>query len=72
MTTPNLSPEYFDILKKEYNYVSHVLSYSTQKFPFLVNQGSNVNLLQRSIDELALRKTTLEIQLLALKEYLEE
>ena len=72
MTVPNLSPEYFEVLQKEYEYVSYVLSFATQRFSFLVNQSNNASLLQQSINDLALRKTTLEVQLYALKDFLEK
>lgn len=70
MTTPQLTPEYLEVLKREYEFVSSCLQYSTQKYRLLCNQGMNPNLVQEANNNLAIRKAELEIKIYFLQDYL--
>lgn len=70
MTTPQLTPEYLEVLKREYEYVSACLQYSTQKYRLLCNQGLNPNLVQEANNNLAVKKAELEIQIYFLQDFL--
>jgi hypothetical protein len=72
MTTPQLTPEYLEVLKREYEYVSACLQYSTQKYRLLCNQGLNPNLVQEANNNLAVKKAELEIQIYFLQDYLSQ
>ena len=69
--TPELTPEYLQTLQKEYQYISTCLNYSNSKFKLLINQGLNPNILQQVNNELSVRKTSLEMQIYALTDYLQ-
>jgi len=68
--TPSLTPEYLETLKQEYQYVSTCVNYATQKFKLLTNQGLNPTVLQNVFNELTTRKTSLEVQIYAVTDYL--
>lgn len=70
--TPQLTPEYLELLQQEYQYVSTCLNYSNNRFKLLVNQGLNPNILQQVNNELSVRKAALEVQIYALTDYLNE
>ena len=70
--TPQLTPEYLELLQQEYQYVSTCLNYSNTRFKLLVNQGLNPNILQQVNNELSVRKAALEVQIYALTDYLKE
>ncbi len=70
--TPQLTPEYLELLQREYQYVSTCLNYSNNRFKLLVNQGLNPNILQQVNNELSVRKAALEVQIYALTDYLKE
>ena len=70
--TPQLTPEYLELLQREYQYVSTCLNYSNTRFKLLVNQGLNPNILQQVNNELSVRKAALEVQIYALTDYLKE
>lgn len=70
--TPQLTPEYLELLQQEYQYVSTCLNYSNNRFKLLVNQGLNPNILQQVNNELSVRKAALEVQIYALTDYLKE
>ncbi len=72
MTTPQLTPEYLEVLRREYEYISTCLQYSTQKYRLLCNQGLNHNLVQEANNNFAIRKTELEIQIYFLQDYLSQ
>lgn len=70
--TPELTPEYLETLQKEYQYVCVCLQFSSLKFPRLVNQERmNAGVLQQVNNDLAIKKTSLEVQIYALTEYLQ-
>lgn len=68
--TPSLTPEYLETLKQEYQYVCTCLNYSSLKFKLLTNQGVNPSVLQQVNNELVVRKTSLEVQIYAVTDYL--
>ena len=68
--TPSLTPEYLETLKQEYQYVSTCVNYATTKFKLLTNQGINPTVLQNVFNELTTRKTSLEVQIYAVTDYL--
>lgn len=68
--TPELSPEYFSALQKEFEYVSTCLNYASQNFRRLAAEGMNQMALQNAINELAAKKMMIEIQLFAVSDYL--
>lgn len=68
--TPELTPEYLEVLQKEYQYVSTCLNYSNSKFKLLVNQGINPNILQEANNQFSVRKASLEMQIYAVTDYL--
>ena len=68
--TPELTPEYLEVLKREYEYVSTCLQYGTQKYRLICNQGLNPSLVQEANTQLSVRKTALEIQIYALQDFL--
>ena len=68
--TPQLTPEYLELLQQEYQYVSTCVNYATQKFKLLTNQGLNPTVLQNVFNELTTRKTSLEVQIYAVTDYL--
>lgn len=68
--TPSLTPEYLEILKQEYQYVSTCVNYASQKFKLLTNQGVNPTVLQTVFNELTAQKTSLEVQIYAVTDYL--
>ena len=65
------TPECLELLNKEFQFVSTTLSFTTQKFKLLCNQGLNSQVLQKVIDELQVEKTKLEVQIYALRDQLE-
>lgn len=68
--TPELTPEYLETLKQEYQYVSTCLNYSTQKFKLLTNQGLNPQVLQQVNNAWVVKKAELEVQIYAITDYL--
>jgi hypothetical protein len=70
--TPEFTPEYLETLKKEYQFVSSCVAYSSQKFKLLCNQGLNPNLLQDVNNRMLSRKTELEVQIYFLTDYLSQ
>lgn len=70
--TPSLTPEHLETLKQEHQYVSICLNYLSNRFKLLTNQGINQDVLHKIFNDLTVRKASIEVEIYALTDYLNQ